>query len=69
MLIFLSRNNEVAAKVLVDAGADVNSRSIKEDTPLMVAAAVGHYPVLKYLLQHPQIDLCAQVQHQHYSWN
>ena len=32
-----------------------------ENTPLMIAAAVGHYRVLSILANHPQVDLHAQV--------
>ena len=56
-----SSNQEQATEVLLDAGADVNCRDIMENTSLMIAAAVGHYRVLRILANHPQVDLHAQV--------
>jgi len=47
--------------VLLDAGVDVNCRDAMETTPLMIAAAVGHYRILRSLANHPQVDLHAQV--------
>ena len=49
------------AKLLLDAGADVNCRNAKDNTPLMVAAALGHHNVLKLLIAQPNIDINAQV--------
>lgn len=49
------------AKLLVDAGVDVNCRNAKDNTPLMVAAALGHYNILKFLLDQPKIEVNAQV--------
>ena len=51
------------AKLLLDAGADVNSKNAKDNTPLMVAAALGHYSVLRFLIDQPNINVNAQVQH------
>jgi len=56
-----SSNQEKAAEVLLDAGVDVNCRDAMQTTPLMIAAAVGHYRVLRILANHPQVDLHAQV--------
>ena len=45
----------------MDAGVDVNYRNAKDNTPLMVAAALGHYNVLKFLLDQPSIEVNVQV--------
>jgi len=54
-------NQEQATEMLLDAGVDVNCRDAMENTPLMIAAAVGHYRILRILATHPQVDLHAQV--------
>lgn len=57
---FLSNQPE-AAKLLLDAGANINCKNRKGNTPLMIAGAVGHYTVLAILANHPKIDLQAEV--------
>ena len=47
--------------MLLDAGADVNCRDKMDNTATMVAAAVGHYEILRIMANHPQVDLNAQV--------
>ena len=49
------------AKLLLGAGVDVNCKNAKDNTPLMVAAALGHYNVLKLLVTQTNIDVNAQV--------
>ena len=49
------------AKVLLDAGVDVNTKNRKGNTPIMVTAAVGNYKLLKFFASHPKINLHAQV--------
>ena len=53
----------MAAKILLDHGADVNSRAsdMQGSTPLMIAAGVGHDRTLKVLLEHPNVDVHAGV--------
>ena len=60
---YIFSNNSVAAKILLDHGADVNSRTsdMQGSTPLMIAAGVGHDRTLKVLLEHPNVDVHAGV--------
>lgn len=50
-----------AAKLLIDAGASVNSKNLRGATPLIIAAVKGHYSVLRILANHPNIQLHEQV--------
>lgn len=59
--ISLHSNNGVAAKLLIDAGAKVNARDPGGNTPLSLAAALGHCNVVKALLDSPDTDINAQV--------
>ena len=54
-------NQPEAAKLLLDAGANINCKNRKGNTPLMIAGAVGHYTLLAVLANHPKIDLQAEV--------
>lgn len=49
------------AKILLDAGADVNSKDWDGDTPLHLAAALGHYNVLELFVNHPSVQINVQV--------
>ena len=57
-----SRNQAEAAQLIIDAGVQVNSFNGRGTTPLMVAAAVGTYAVVKVLIDCPRVDLNARVQ-------
>ena len=59
--LYIFSNQPEATKLLIDAGVDVNTKDVKENTALMIAGAVGHYDVLKLLANHPQTDLQAMV--------
>ena len=60
--LFVSYSKSLeCAKLLLDAGADVNCRNAKDNTPLMVAAALGHHNVLRLLISQSNIDINAQV--------
>ena len=54
-------NSGVAAKVLLDAGADVNTKDWDEETTLAVASALGHYNVLEVIVAHPKVQVNVQV--------
>ena len=47
--------------MLMNAGADVNAKTEKGVTALIIAAAKGHVDVLKVLSQHPKTELWHQV--------
>ena len=57
-----SRNQAEAAQLIIDAGAQVNSLNGRGTTPLMVAATIGTYAVVKVLIDCPRVDLDARVQ-------
>ena len=58
---FSCSNQPEAAKLLLDAGANINCKNRKGNAPLMIAGAVGHYTLLAILANHPKIDLQAEV--------
>lgn len=49
------------AKVLLEHGADINSKDGRQNTATMAAGALGHYDVLKALLDHRLLNLHAGV--------
>ena len=59
--VLASSDEDESAKLLIDAGANVNSKNHKGATPLIIAAVKGHYSVLRILANHPNILLCDQV--------
>ena len=59
--VYHCRNQPEAARLLLDAGADINCKNVKGNTPLMIAGAVGHYSLLEILANHPKIKLQAEV--------
>lgn len=60
-LVYTYSNNGMAAKILLDAGADVNSKDWNGVTPLAVAAALGHYNVMELVINHPGVRIDVQV--------
>lgn len=58
---FPYRNQPEAAHLLLDAGADINCKNLKGNTPLMIAGALGHYSLLEILATHPKINVQAEV--------
>ena len=48
--------------MLLEAGADTNATNSKRGiTPIMIAAAVGHYELLEILATHHSADVNVQV--------
>ena len=55
-------NATQAASLLLEAGADVNSKNIKRGiTPIMIAGAVGHFELLEMMATHYKADVNVQV--------
>jgi ankyrin repeat protein len=54
-------NDGAAAKLLVDAGANTNARDANGNTPLSLAATLGHYSVVNALLESRDTDINSQV--------
>jgi len=54
-------NSGVAAKLLLDGGADVNTKNWEGQTPLALASALGHYNVLELIVTHPKVQVNVQV--------
>ena len=60
--MFPLSNAVQAASLLLEAGADVNSRNVKRSiTPIMIAGAVGHFELLKMMATHHTADVNVQV--------
>ncbi|XP_064385276.1 E3 ubiquitin-protein ligase mind-bomb-like isoform X1 [Halichondria panicea] len=53
-------DEDEATTILIDAGADVNSKNSKGASPLIIAAVKGHYSVLRKPANHPNIKLHEQ---------
>ena len=49
------------AKILLEHGADINSKDGRHNTATMAAGALGHYDVLKILLDHHLLNIHAGV--------
>ena len=56
-----SSDEDAAAQLLIDHGANLNSINKKGATPLIVAAIQGHQSVLRVLVSHPKTKLHQQV--------
>ena len=54
-------NFAVAARLLLEHGADINSKDARENTAAMAAGALGHYEVLRVLLEHRLLNVHAGV--------
>ena len=54
-------NNAEAARLLTEAGANVNSRDCKGVTALAIASATGHCDVVKVLLDCRKVEINVQV--------
>ena len=58
----LCSNHYQAAKVLLDAGSDVNAKGSIGITPVHVAAGLGFARVLELFLEQPNCNINAEVQ-------
>ena len=56
-----------AARLLLEHGADANSKDSRENTAAMAAGALGHYEVLEVLLDHRLLNIHAGVSGVFYS--
>ena len=61
LLLTTHSNSGVAAKVLLDAGADVNTKNWDGLTPLALATFLGHYDVVELIITHPKVQVNVQV--------
>ena len=52
LILAVTFGHDVVAKVLIDAGADVNLQQIDGSTALIVAASMGHPEIVKALLKY-----------------
>jgi ankyrin repeat protein len=52
LMIATHRQNNEAAKVLIDAGANVNALDDMHDSPFLYAGASGYTQIVRYCLQH-----------------
>ena len=50
-----------AAKLLLNAGADINYKNAVGTFPLELSTALGNYKVLRLLAKHPRVNLHNQV--------
>ena len=57
----LCSNFAEAVRLIIEYGADVNSKDGRENTATMAAGALGHYEVLEILLGHHLLNLHAGV--------
>lgn len=58
--VVCSDEDEIA-QLLINAGANLNSKNHRDATPMIIAAVKGHTSVLRILANHPDIDLTTQV--------
>lgn len=61
--VYTCSNFAEAARLLLELGADINSKDGmgRENTATMAAGALGHYEVLEVLLEHHLLNLHAGV--------
>ncbi|NLY62263.1 MAG: ankyrin repeat domain-containing protein [Erysipelothrix sp.] len=53
---FVEDNDIAQAKALIDLDIDVNSKNAAGTTAYLLAASLGRYEILKYMLEHAKID-------------
>lgn len=58
----LAKRHHATAKLLIDAGADLNAANLDGDTPLLLAVKTNDVPLTKHLLAHGGVDWCKKSQ-------
>ena len=61
MFCIINRDREEIIELLLNAGANINTKNKKGITPLMIASAKGQTKVMKLFLKRLNIDLQQQV--------
>ena len=56
-MLAVSHGRLSMAKLLVEAGADINIRDEDGSTALMCAAEHGHMEIVKFILQQPDVNV------------
>ena len=57
LMLAVSHGRLSMAKLLVEAGADINIRDEDGSTALMCAAEHGHMEIVKFILQQPDVNV------------
>ena len=57
LMLAVSHGRLSMAKLLVEAGADINIRDEDGSTALMCAAEHGHMELVKFILQQPDVNV------------
>ena len=67
LLIFLNFYSNFAegARLLLEHGAEINSKDGRENTAAMAAGALGHFEILEVLLGHRLLNIHAGVRQRH----
>jgi ankyrin repeat protein len=55
-------NNLIAAQILIDAGADLNTVACCGNTPVLIAAMKGYGEMVNFLVYQVQLQMCMSMQ-------